>query len=108
MTTRRSLLAALPALVAAQVPQPPFPDVVPRREDERPVRLPNGKLQKDAILKADYDKSLEDCKEMIKLAEGLKADLEKNEQYVVSVASIKKTEEIEKLARRIRGRMVRS
>lgn len=109
MRTRRWVLGILPAMAAAQVPQPPFPNVAPKVEDgERPVRLPNGKLQRDEIAKAEYQKSLEDCKQLIKVAEDLKAEMEKNEQYVLSVSSIKKTEEIEKLAKRIRGRMVRS
>ena len=40
-------------------------------------------------------------------AEGLETELEKNDIYVVSVSSIKKTDEIEKLAKRIRGRLKR-
>ena len=38
-------------------------------------------------------------------AEELKTELEKNDRYVVSLAAIRKTEEIEKLAKRIRGRL---
>ena len=107
MPTRRVILSSvLPALVAAQSQPPPSYDASPLDED--PVRLPNGKLQRDEILKYEYGKSLADCKEMVKLARDLQADLEKNEQYVLSIASIHKTEEIEKLARRIRGRMTRS
>lgn len=71
------------------------------------ARLPNGKLQRDEILKAEYDKSLQDATELIRLSEDLKGELEKNTAFVVSVSSIKKTEEIEKLAKRIRGRMKR-
>ena len=107
MPTRRVILASvLPALAAAQAPTPPPRDANPL--DENSVRLPNGKLQRDEILKYEFGKSLADCKEMVKLARDLQADLEKNEQYVLSIASIHKTEEIEKLARRIRGRMTRS
>jgi hypothetical protein len=71
------------------------------------TRLPNGKLQRDEILKAEYDKSLQDAAELIKLSEDLKADLEKNTAFVVSIPTIKKTEEIEKLAKRIRARLKR-
>jgi hypothetical protein len=71
------------------------------------ARLPNGKLQRDEILKAEYEKSLQDAADLIKLSEDLKADLEKNTAFVVSVPTIKKTEEIEKLAKRIRGRLKR-
>jgi hypothetical protein len=76
------------------------------REDE-PVRLPNGKLQSEEILKEDYKKNLKDTQDLIELGEALKTSLEKNEQHVLSLADIKKTEDIEKLARRIRGRMRR-
>jgi len=69
------------------------------------VRLPNGKMQRDEILKADFQKSLEDARELSKLADELKTDLEKNDRYVLSIASLKKTEEIEKLAKRIRDRL---
>lgn len=107
MPTRRVILTSvLPALAAAQSPTPPAHDANPLDDD--PVRLPNGKLQRDEILKYEYGKSLADCKELVKLAREIEADLEKNEQYVLSIASIHKTEEIEKLARRIRGRMTRS
>lgn len=92
------------ALACAQEPQqPPIP--VPRNEPEG--RLPNGKSQKDAIAKEDYAKSLEDARELVKLAQELQADLEKNDRFVVSIADIRKTEDIEKLAKRIRGRMKR-
>ncbi len=102
------LLAAAPALSAAQV-QPQFPPGMepPIRKDNG-LRLPNGKLQRDEILKADYKKSLADSKDLVKLATDLKTDLEKNDQYVLSLDAVKKTEEIEKLARRIRERMKRS
>ena len=71
------------------------------------VRLPNGKLQRDEIVKSEYEKSLQDAAELIRLSEDLKADLEKNSAFVVSIPSIKRTEEIEKLAKRIRARMKR-
>ena len=77
------------------------------RREEGPVRLPNGKLQSDEILKDDYKKNLKDAQELIDLAESLKMGLEKSEQHVLSIGDLKKTEEIEKLAKRIRGRMRR-
>ena len=44
---------------------------------------------------------------LMKLSEELRMELEKNDKNVLSLAAIKKTEEIEKLAKRIRGRMKR-
>lgn len=110
MNSRRAFLlfagSAAPLLSAPQ--EPGLPPAFPKDTKDEPVRLPNGKLQQDEILKADYRKTLEDCKELVKLAQDLEADTEKNEQYVMSLTSIKQTEEIEKLARRIRGRIKRS
>jgi hypothetical protein len=83
--------------------RPPFDS----GDKEQDVRLPNGKSQKDEILKADYKKNLEDATELAKLAEELKADIEKDESFVVSVKTLKKTDDIEKLAKRIRGRLKR-
>ena len=98
---------ALPCLFVGLSAQPPdrpsFPDA-----HAPEARLPNGKLQRDEILKAEYEKSLLDAAELIKIAEDLKADLEKNTAFVVSIPTIKKTEEIEKIAKRIRARMKRS
>ncbi|HLK22127.1 MAG TPA: hypothetical protein VKT81_24435 [Bryobacteraceae bacterium] len=90
--------------LCAQVPsaQQPRPITEPDKED---VRLPNGKLQRDEILKADYQKSLEDARELSKLADQLKTDLEKSDRYVLSIPTLKKAEDIEKLAKKIRDRM---
>ena len=70
------------------------------------MRLPNGKSQRDAIAKAAYEKSLQDAADLVRLSEDLRTDIEKNKAFVVSVPAIKKTEEIEKLAKRIRSRMI--
>ena len=67
--------------------------------------MPDGRSKKEAIAKAAYLDSLEDAKKLMAAAEELKTELEKNDRYVVSLAAIRKTEEIEKLAKRIRGRL---
>lgn len=50
---------------------------------------------------------MDDSRELYKLADGLKAEFEKNDPHVVSLATLKKSEEIEKLAKRIHGRLNR-
>jgi hypothetical protein len=87
------------------MPQRPVPPEAPGAEND--VRLPNGKLQRDEIAKADYKKNLDDAIELARLAEELRADLEKETAFVVSLKTIKKTEDIEKLERNIRGRLKR-
>jgi hypothetical protein len=95
----------LPLCLALSLPaQFPRPEQAPPPPPEE-TRLPNGKLQRDEILKADYEKSLQDSRDLAKLAGELKADLEKNDRYVLSLQTLKKTEEIEKLAKRIHDRM---
>jgi cell division septation protein DedD len=69
------------------------------------VKLPNGKSQRDEILKAEHEQNLKDAAELAQLAEQLKIDLEKNDRFVLSMATLKKTDEIEKLAKRIRTRL---
>lgn len=100
-------LYVLPFVLALAIPAQP-PPLHPRPgEEPEEVRLPNGKLQRDEILKADFQKSLEEARELSKLADELKLALEKNDRYVLSIGTLKKTEEIERLARRIRDRLKR-
>jgi hypothetical protein len=110
--TRRAalvLLACGPAMLLAkaqppiipQQPQVPLPN--PGEDDNR--RLPNGKLQKDAIAKQQHEQALKDTDNLIAIAEQLKAELQKSGDYVIPLSSVKKTEEIEHLARKIRGRL---
>jgi hypothetical protein len=73
-------------------------------EDED-VILPNGKSQRDEILKAEYQQNLKDAGDLIELAQQLKLDLEKNDRYILSMSTLKKTDDIEKLVKRIRTRM---
>jgi hypothetical protein len=80
----------------------PFPDPHKRDADRK---LPNGKSQNDAIAKQNHEQALKDANDLIAVAGELRDELQKAGNYVVPVSSVKKTEEIEKLARRIRGRL---
>jgi hypothetical protein len=97
-----SLIVLLLGASFAQAPIPPRP-TPPGQEND--TRLPNGKLQRDEIAKADYKKNLDDATELARLAAEVSSDLQKESAYVVSLKTIKKTEDIEKLARNIRGRL---
>ena len=77
---------------------------VPVQED---VRLPNGKSRTMAIVKADHEKSQEDVREILELAEELKNDLDKNDEFVVDIRNLRRAERIEKLAKDIKNRMKR-
>jgi hypothetical protein len=96
------ICALLASSTPAQVQRPQEAEKTPE-----PVRLPNGKLQQDEILKADHEQSVKDAAQLIELSESLKQDLEKDDTHVLSLSSLKKTEEIEKIAKRIRTRLKR-
>jgi len=103
---RRCALLLLGAgLLTAALPQRGGGGLTPPTQD---TRLPNGKLQSEEILKSEHEANLKDAAELSDLADQLKIDLEKNDRYVVSMATLKKTDEIEKLAKRIRSRLRRN
>lgn len=105
MLPRITLILAAAFVLAAQQAPPHVPQIPEGAPEE--VRLPSGKLQRDEILKADYQKSLEDARTLSKLADELKVDLEKNDYNVLSLATLKKVDEIDKLARHIHDRLKR-
>jgi hypothetical protein len=77
------------------------------RDPDGDVKLPNGKSQKEEILKADFKKTLQDASDLVKLAQELQDELAKDDRHVLSISTLKKTEDIEKLAKRIRTRLKR-
>ena len=92
------LLAAFAALCLAQMPRPKPP--------ENPeIKIPDGKSQRDGMLKAEMTENRKEAAQLAELAQQLQSDLDKNSQYVFSLADLKKADEIEKLAHRIRTRM---
>jgi hypothetical protein len=103
-TLRIALLFSLSLALTAQQ-GPPERSLPPEPPED--LRLPNGKLQREEILKADYQKTLEDARALSKLADELKADLEKNDYNVLSIGTLKKTDDIDRLAKRIRDRLRR-
>jgi hypothetical protein len=101
----RWVMVFLIAAVFAGAQQiPPFPD----KTKPDPVRLPNGKLQTDEIVKSEHKQSLKDAEELKKLIGEFCDELEKADEFVVSVQTIRKLEEIEKRAKKIRNRMTRN
>jgi len=93
-------MTLLAALLGGQ--QPPL---APEKPD---ILLPSGKSQRQEILKADHKKSRAEATQLAELAQQLQEALEKTEHHVLDLRLLKKAEEIEKLARRIKDRMRRS
>jgi hypothetical protein len=69
------------------------------------AKLPNGKSQRDAILKAEHEQNLKDAAQLVDLSQQLQQDLEKNDTFVFSISTMKKTDDIEKLVKKIRSRL---
>ena len=94
---RLVLLAALLAQI------PPSQE----RPDPKDLRLPNGKLQSEEVLKEDHKRTLKDVDDITRLAAEIRAELEKNEHHVLSLGLLKKFDEIEKITKRARARVKR-
>jgi len=102
----RLIRGALLLLLAAVLPlsfsqEGPVPVTQPQED----VKLPNGKSPRDEILKAEHEENLKDAAHLVEMAEELKADLEKNDRFILSMDTLKKTDDIEKLVKKIRSRL---
>jgi hypothetical protein len=110
---RRSLLRLIPVALAARLmpaQQSVVPQGIPRAIQPDPPddgRLVNGKSRLDAIARVDYEQNVRDARDLIDVAKSFEEDLEKDDRFVLSLSSLKKLDEIEKLAKKIRGRMKR-
>jgi hypothetical protein len=111
--TLRSLMLAPFALAAASPAQGQAPDQSSIDENGLPIpkspnedtKLPNGKSQRDEIARQEHAKALKDVDALVTAAQQLRDELKRAGDYVLPVGSVRKTEEIEKLAKRIRGRL---
>ena len=103
--TLRSLLV-LALLTSAKPQESTQPDHLPiPKLGNDDVRLPNGKSQRDEIARQQHADALKDADALVAASEELRDELKHAGEFVVPVASLKKTEEIEKLAKKIRGRL---
>lgn len=100
---------SLSALTAQKLPPPRPRDTDPNSPDQDQnqddPRLPNGKSQKDAIAQSEHEKALKDAEALVSLSNQLKDDIQKAGNFVVPVSALRKTQEIEKLARSVRNHL---
>jgi hypothetical protein len=97
-------IAVLALLCGAQAgAQLPRDVTQPSRDDQPKMK----QSQINELMREDHKKSIEEAARLVELSEELKIELEKKEPSVLSLAAVKKAEEIEKLAKRIRSRMKR-
>lgn len=105
--TRRAALITFLATsaVAAAQDGSMIPDVPKPGEQPKEPRLPDGRSQTNAIAKQEHEASLKDARQLVDLAQQIRDEVEKAGSYVVPVSTIRKTEEIERLAKKIRSRL---
>lgn len=105
---RRNIPAALAIFALPLLGQRRDPlDGVGALGRDRAKRMPDGRDRTLVILKQDAEKSTEDMARVIDLAKELLADVEKNKFHTVDVRSVRKADEIVKLVKRVKSRMVR-
>jgi hypothetical protein len=102
---RGAVVAAVAAMAWLAWAQSRGRGSAPDAADSQDVQLPNGKSQRDEILKAERDQNIKDAARLVDLAEELQQDIEKNDRYVFSLSTLKKTDDIEKLVKKIRSRI---
>lgn len=112
--SRRSLLgtiagvaAAFSMAILAGHGQDPFPKAPPpiRPGDDDPNHNPNGKPPTKVLLEENQKDIKKNIEKLFELASQLKEQVEKTDATtVLSLAMVKKAEEIEKLARQIKER----
>jgi hypothetical protein len=76
-------------------------------KEESDVKLPNGKSQRDEIIRVDYERNLKDAGDLAQLAQEIKDDLERGDRNLVSLKTLKKLDDVEKLTKDIRKRLRR-
>jgi hypothetical protein len=98
-------LAAAASLATPQLPpdREPFPPSADQHDSD--PKLPNGKSQRDAILKQEHEQNLKDAAQLVQLTHDVQDALEKNDAHVLPLATLKKIDEIEKLVKKIRSRL---
>ncbi len=69
--------------------------------------LKTRQQQRNAILKEDHEKSLKDVAEILELAKKLQEELDKNEEHIIDIRTLRKAERIENLAKNVKNRMRR-
>jgi hypothetical protein len=106
-TFMRQSLALAPAIVVASLAGAQITPQITQGDETAPARMPNGEWQQDAILKAEYEQNVKDARDLTALAKSIELDLDKIDQNVLSLGLLKKLDDVEKITRRIRGRIKR-
>jgi hypothetical protein len=98
---RSSLTAAEPQI---QHPFPANPSPPPPNIDE--ISRPLTPKQKEKLAKLNFQKTQHDADQLLKLAKSLKEDLDQSNSNILSVKVVRKANQIEKLAKKIKSEAV--
>jgi len=77
----------------------------PQPTTESTEDSPNSPATPAKLLKWEYDATLKDIDKLVKLTTEIREDMEKAGENVLPVATLKKLDEVERLTRKIRGRI---
>ena len=99
-----SPLLTQPRPAQAPPPAPQFPTTTPQSEDAE-QRQKLEQIQRKARLKQHTDEMKRDSAKLLELAAQLKDAVDKADDNVLSMDIIRKTEQVEKLAQKIRKSM---
>jgi hypothetical protein len=91
------LLLAFLAILPAQTPQ--------SAKAPEDATLPNGKRWGDVIAEADYKDNLRDARALADLTAGIRDEIQASDKFVLSLKTLRKIEEAEKLLKDLRTRM---
>ena len=62
-------------------------------KEDTDVKLPNGKSQKDEIIRVDYERNLKDAGDLAQLAQEIKDDFERGDRNLVSLKTFLREQE---------------
>lgn len=79
----------------------------PDKGSDRPVNAADRHRMLREILKQDMQDNEKDLRKLQELVASVQEELLKSKQYALPVRSVKQLEEIEKISKRIRGRLKR-
>jgi hypothetical protein len=89
-------------LTAAPAPDPQF---APRRNQDEPIEVRLERERLKAWNKERYENLKKDTDKLLELATQLKESVDKANKDMLSLEVIRKTEEVEKLAKQVRQKM---
>ncbi|MEO5923620.1 MAG: hypothetical protein ABIR70_07315 [Bryobacteraceae bacterium] len=81
-----------------------FAQIVPSKPSED-VLLPNGRRWNDAIAEADYRSNLKDARALADLTASIRDEIEASDKFVLSLKTLRKVDDAEKLIKSLRTRM---